>query len=80
LFLNYTAEVYTMWQTQCLSGLSRATAGRGPRKHSRGASKNMFAEPIWGEMFGIFLFKMVILVHFCITERWRAPQTSRGPG
>jgi len=40
----------------------------------------MFAEPIWGEMFGIFLFKMVILVHFCITERWRAPQTSRGPG
>jgi len=51
---------------------ARREPQRGPEEHSRG--------PLWGENFGIFLFKMAHFGVLYISERRRGSQTSRGPG
>jgi len=58
---------------------ARREPQRGLGKHSRGARKHLHGA-LWKIFFWIFLFKMVHSGVLYICDRWRGPQTLRGPG
>jgi len=62
-----------------LTKQARREPQRGPGKHSGGAP-NIFAVPLWGENFRIFLSKTVHSGVFYISERRRGPTNVAGSG